>query len=170
MIGLAISTVSGANAQDISESHMSAARAAIQAIQATDRFDDILPNVAEAIKQQLIANNPDLEPQINQAVDTETIKLVSRRADLETEAASAYAKALSEADLNAITAFYNSDAGKALLANGPIAAREVQGAAGVWQRGIERDLLANVSKQLAETAPRSAPTTPEATTEAPAAQ
>lgn len=157
-------------AQDISESHLSAAREAISAIEATDRFDNILPNVAQAIKQQLIANNPDLEPQINDVVDSETIAMVSRRGDLEKEAANIYARAVSEEHLLAIAEFYNSEAGKVLLRNGAIVGREVQAAAGIWQRGVERDLLENVSKKLGEVAPRSDADAVEEATETPAAQ
>lgn len=142
-------------AQEVSEGHLEAARKAITAIEATARFDEILPNIALHITGQMIGNNPDLETQINEIVDTETLALVSRRADLEKEAALVYAKSISEADLNAIAAFYSSDAGKALLNNGAILAREVQQAAAVWQRGIERDLLENVNEKLKEIAPRS---------------
>lgn len=145
-----------ATAQEISDSHMAAARKAISAIEATDRFDAILPNVALAIKQQLIANNPDLEAQINDITDTETLALVSRRSDLENAAAEAYAKAIGEEDLIAIAEFYNSDAGQVLLKQGAIISRQVQQAAGVWQRGIERDLLSAVTAKLREVAPRSA--------------
>ena len=157
-------------AQEISNSHLAAARSAIAAIQATDRFDDILPNVAEGIKQQLIANNPDLELQINDVVDTETLAMVSRRVDLEDEAARAYAQALSEEHLLAISEFYQSEAGQALLANGAIVGREVQAAAGIWQRGIERDLLENVSKKLSEVAPRVNAEDEANTTEEPASE
>lgn len=149
-----LSALASAQAQDISDSHLAAARSAISAIEATDRYDDILPNIALGIKQQLIANNPDLEAEINDVVDGETIALVSRRGDLENEAASAYAKALSEEHLTAISEFYNSEPGKALLANGAIISREVQQAAGIWQRGVERDLLENVNAKLREVAPR----------------
>lgn len=163
-------TPGNAQSQDLSESHMSAARTAISAIEATDRFDNILPNVAQAIKQQLIANNPDLEAQINDVVDSETIAMVSRRADLEKEAASLYGRAISEEHLAEIAAFYQSDAGKALLKNGPIVGREVQAAAGIWQRGVERDLLENVSKKLAEVAPRASESADDGEADAPAAQ
>lgn len=147
-------TMTASLAQDISDSHLEAARKAISAIQATARFDDILPQVALEITSRLISNNPDLEPQINETVDQETLALVSRRADLENDAALIYAKSISEEDLNAIATFYSSSAGQALLNNGAILAREVQQSATVWQRGIERDLLENVSKKLEEVAPR----------------
>ena len=127
-----------ATAQELTDSHLSAARSAISAIEATDRFDNILPNVAQAIKQQLIANNPDLEAQINDVVDSETIAMVSRRGDLEQEAARVYAQAISEEHLMEIAAFYNTDAGKELIKNGAIVGREVQSAAGIWQRGASR--------------------------------
>ncbi|MEM5501257.1 DUF2059 domain-containing protein [Ahrensia kielensis] len=154
-IAITGATMAAPMAQEIAESHLEAARKAITAIQATARFDEILPEIALRITSQMIANNPDLETQINDTVDSETLALVSRRADLEKEAALVYAKSISEEDLNAIAAFYTSDAGKALLNNGAILAREVQQAASVWQRGIERDLLENVNEKLKEVAPRS---------------
>ena len=96
-------------AQEIAESHLKAARAAIDAVNATDAYDNILPAAAQQLKQQLIQQNPDLTDLIISTVDEKTIALAGRRADLEREAAIAYAKVFSEADLNAIAAFYNSE-------------------------------------------------------------
>lgn len=150
--GLAIAcTVSSATmAQEISESHFAAARSALEAIDATDPYDAILPAVAETLKAQLISNNIDLEAQISQIVDEQALALVSRRADLENEAARVYASAFSEEELTVIADFYNSEAGQKLLQNGPIAAREIAGAARIWRAGIERDLLGNVAEALNE--------------------
>ena len=52
-------------------------------------------------------------------------------------------------DLNAIAAFYSSDAGKKLLSDGPIVTRELVKAADIWQRGIARDLAQSVGTKLA---------------------
>ena len=49
-----------ASAQEISESHLKAARAAVDAINVTDEYDVILPAAARALKTQLIEKNPDL--------------------------------------------------------------------------------------------------------------
>lgn len=144
----------GAVAQEISDSHAAAARAAIASISATDPFDSILPEVAEGLRARLIANNPDLEGEISDIVTEEAVNLAARRADLEREAALIYARAFREEDLQAIADFYNTDAGKALLANGPIVTREVAGAAVVWRRGLERDLQLAVGGRLAESNPR----------------
>ena len=72
-----------------------------------------------------------------------------RRTDLEKEAALAYARVFSEEDLNAIAAFYNSEAGKKLLSDGPIVTRELFKAADIWQRGVARDLAQSVGAKLA---------------------
>jgi hypothetical protein len=138
------------SAQDISDAHVAAARGAISALNATDPFDNILPAAAEGLKGRLISNNPDLEDEISNIVDDETIAMVSRRGDLETEAARIYAAAFSEEDLNAIAEFYNTEAGQKLIQNGPIVAREVRSAAQIWARGIERDLLENVVAKMNE--------------------
>ena len=54
-------------------------------------------------------------------------------------------------ELNAITTFYTSPAGKKLLSDGPIASREMLKAADIWAAGISRDLNAATSKALEST-------------------
>ncbi|ORE97244.1 DUF2059 domain-containing protein [Aurantimonas sp. 22II-16-19i] len=127
-------------AQDISESHLAAARAAVTAIRATDQFDEILPNAATQIKSELINNRPDMEQQISDMVDDAAIALAPRRADLETEVARIYARIFSEDELKSIASFYSSGAGEKLLAQGPQATRGMLQAAELWSRGIVRDL------------------------------
>ena len=145
-----VAIASQSYAQEIAESHLQAARATITAVKATDNYDIILPAAAQQLKQELIQQNPDLTDVIIATVDEKALGLAGRRADLEREAAIAYAKIFSEAELNAITTFYNGDAGKKLLASGPIVAREVVKAAEIWQRGISRDLATEVGKQISD--------------------
>lgn len=141
--------VHSAFAQEISESHLEAARAAISAINATEQFDQILPSAARALKGELIQKDPNLEALITKTVDDKALALASRRADLETESARAYAKAFTEDELKAITAFYTSPSGKKLLSEGPIVTREVVKAAKIWQNGVARDLARSVAEVLA---------------------
>jgi hypothetical protein len=159
---IAIACAGSSSAQEISESHLKAARAAVDAINSTDVFDNILPAAAGALKRELIQKNPDLTAQITQIVDEKTLEMTARRTDLEKEAALAYARMLSEEDLNAIAAFYNSPAGLNLLTNGPIVTREVAKAAEIWQNGVARDLAEVVGKELQAQTP--APTQPAAPT------
>ncbi len=143
-----VALASHSRAQDISDAHLAAARAAVDAINATDLYDNILPQAAFALKAQLIQQNPNLQALIGATVDEKTIALAARRADLEREAALAYARVFPEADLNAIAAFYNTAPGKKLISDGPLVSREVAKAAEIWQRGISRDLAVEVGEQL----------------------
>src|SRR5687768_3058841 len=120
-LGLAaVASLSGAAfAQDISESHLKACRAAVDAINATDSYDGILPTAAQALKTQLIQKNPDLQEVVIKTVDEETIKMVSRRGDLEREAGTAYARVFNEKQCSEIAGFYQSETGLKLLADGP---------------------------------------------------
>lgn len=145
-----IFTASAAIAQEISESHLKAARAAISALKATAEFDAVLPQAAGALKVQLTQKNPDMMAIISSTIDEKTLALASRRADLEREVANIYAKVFSEQQLNEIAAFYNTETGKKLMSDGDIVGRETLQAASIWQRGIGRDLAQQVGEQLAQ--------------------
>ena len=139
-----------ASAQDVSESHLAAARDAIGAIRATAQFDNILLAAALNLKSELIQTNPDQQATISATVDEVAIQLAGRRGDLENEAARVYANYFTEDELTAIAAFYESEAGQKLLANGPQATRDVLQAADIWGRGVGRDLAQSVGTVLRE--------------------
>jgi hypothetical protein len=151
---------SPAFSQDISDAHLKAAHAAVEALRATDPFDNILPQAASALQEQLIQKNPDQNQLITKIVSEKALALASRRADLEKEAALAYAKSFSEKELNDIAAFYSSDTGKKLLQTGPLAMRDVLKAAEIWQNGIARDLGQQVGEALAAAVAAKAPEAP----------
>jgi hypothetical protein len=151
---------SPAFSQDVTDGHLKAARAAVAAIHATDPFDNILPQAAAALQQQLIQKNPDMQELIGRTVSEKALALASRRADLEKEAALAYAKVFSEKELTEIAAFYNSDSGKKLLDSGPAVTRELLKAADIWQNGVARDLAQQVGETLAAAAKATAPAAP----------
>lgn len=137
-----------ASAQDIAASHLSAARNVLSALGATDEFDIILPSAAQSLKGELIQKNPDLQEVIIEVVDQTAFALAARRADLEREAATLYANAFTEAELNEIATFYNSATGKKLLTESANVTRGVFQAADIWQRGIARDLAQQAGEEL----------------------
>jgi hypothetical protein len=136
-------------AQEVADTHLKAARAAIDATGATDEFDNIILQLAAALKAQLYQKNPDMQSVISTIVDETAISLAGRRADLEREAALTYTRVFSEQELNEIAAFYSSPTGKKLMSDGPIVMRELVKAAEIWQVGISRDLAAEVGGKLA---------------------
>jgi hypothetical protein len=162
-----LSGVTFASAQEITESHLKAARAAIAATHATDSMDTILPQANQMLKLEMIQKNPDRETDIVQFVDDETLALAPRRGDLEKEVATVFAKIFTEQELNDIAAFHNSPAGKKFISETPVIGREVEKAVNIWQIGIARDLSQAVAKKLSDSAPVQAQP---AVQDAPAAQ
>ncbi|MDD9909928.1 MAG: DUF2059 domain-containing protein [Ahrensia sp.] len=148
-VALLISPIA-ATAQEVSQDHLTAAAAAIDATNATDSFDNILLQAASSIKNQLIGTSPDKVDEINTVVDEEAIALAARRSDLEAEAQRLFANAFSKEELDQITEFFGSELGKKYLGYTPILARELSKAARVWATGINRDLTDNVTKRMLE--------------------
>lgn len=135
-------------AQDVTDEQIQSARSAIDALNATINFDNILPSIAERLKATLIQASPNHEAEINAVVDEQALTLAARRADLEREAATIYAKTFTQDELKAIGDFYGSAVGKKLLKDGPIATRELVKAAEIWASGIQRDLATESEKKL----------------------
>jgi hypothetical protein len=147
--GLAVAGHS-AVAQELSEDHIAAARAAIDALGSTNQFDAIIPGAAEELKVNMIRTNADLQEVISTTVDEEALKIVPRRGDLEREAAQIYAKSFTKDELTAIADFYNSPAGRKLIETGPLVTRELVKSADIWASGVARDLANNVGAALEE--------------------
>lgn len=151
------SLAGAAKAQDVTDNQIKAARAAIDAIGATSGFDNILPSLAARVKATFVQASPNFEAEINTVVDEQAIALAPRRADLEKEAATIYAKTFTQDELKAIADFYSSPVGKKLLSDGPIATREVMKAAEIWAAGVSRDLQTESGKKLDATIGAAAP-------------
>ncbi len=141
---------SAAGAEDLSPEHIKAAKAALAASSATDKFDNILPAVAQKVKSDIIAARPDLADVITAVVDEETLKLAARRGDLENESASIYGRAFNEDELRKISKFYASDTGQKLLKEAPVLTRALNSASKIWASGIVRDLNQAVDKKMKE--------------------
>lgn len=149
MFAIGIAATSALAADDnITDSHLKAARAAIAAIHITDPFDNILPTISMQLKTTMIQGSPNYEELINDVVDEQALKFASRRADLEKEAARIYAKAFSEDELNQIAAFYATPAGQKLLKYGPLSIRELSKAGDIWASGISRDMSKATEDEL----------------------
>jgi hypothetical protein len=137
-----------ARAQEIPADQLAAAREAIKSLSVTDRYDDILPTLAERLKAQFIQSSPNFQSQISAIVDEQALALAPRRADLEKEAATIYAKSFSVDELKSISTFFNTEAGKKLMSSTPLIARELGRAADIWSNGISRDLAAQSTDKL----------------------
>lgn len=139
-----------ATAQDIADTHLAAARAALTAMRATNEFDMILPQAALGLKNELIQQNPNLQTEVNAVVDQTALSLAARRGDLEREVALLYARAFTEQELQEMSAFYATPTGQKVMDNAQIMQREIYQAADIWGRGVARDLAQQVAEELQE--------------------
>jgi uncharacterized protein len=145
IVAFAIGPASG---QEISESHLAAAVAVVNAAKATRGFDDLLPAVSQQVQNQLIRQRPDIHKQIVEVVDGEALKLVARRPELDTAIARLWARAFTEEELVSITAFYQSPAGQKFYEFGPKVISESLQAARSWSDRVREELLEKARTEL----------------------
>ncbi len=101
-----------ANAQEISPAQLATALDVVHNTKALRDFDQILPKLSVQVENRLIAQRPDLSDKIIAAVQAAALKLVTRRVDLDNDAARIWAKAFSEDELKTIDAFFKTPAGQ----------------------------------------------------------
>ena len=135
-------------AQELSPSHIAAAKKAISATNATTKLNDILPKSAAQLTGQLIGNRPDIEAEITNFVNESALEIAPRRGDLEKEVAKIYARVFTEDELLNINEFFVTDAGKKFLRELPLVVREIEKASRVWGTGVNRDLSQRVREKL----------------------
>jgi uncharacterized protein len=137
-----------ASAQEITQSHLSAALDALRASPAERSYDDLLPAVAEAVKSQLILIRPDLHKEISDTVDAVVLSLVVRRNDLDNDLARIWAQNFTEDELVTIAAFYNSPAGKKFNEVGPKVITDAYQVAQNWATRVREELLQKTRDEL----------------------
>lgn len=147
-IGLMVGFAGAATAQEVTESHLKAAVAAVQAAKTSRGFDNLLPLMAQQTQNRLIRMRPDQHQLIGQVVDQEALELVARRADLDNDVARIWAKYFTEDELNAITAFYKSPAGSKLAEIGPKVVSETLQSVKGWSDRIGEEMFEKSREEL----------------------
>ena len=135
-------------AEKITRAHLNLAYEAVFITRTSRAYNEVLPNLARRAKAQLIEKYPNLENDINQAVDESAIKLAERQRELDLAISRNWAKRFSESELREISAFYATHAGTKLakqntelIAIGLEEARK-------WGAEIGNDLILDVRQKL----------------------
>ncbi|HVZ15251.1 MAG TPA: DUF2059 domain-containing protein [Bauldia sp.] len=149
LLGVALMAVPAvSHAQEISPSQLAAALDAVHATRALRDFDQILPKLAIQAENRLIAQRPDLSKQIMTAVEAAATKLVSRRVDLDNDAARIWAKAFTEDELKAIAAFFKTPAGQKYANVEGQLYTDTLNVVGQWQDRLGDELLQQSHAEL----------------------
>jgi len=145
---LAAVPTSSLYAQEISQSHLAAALAVINATTATQSFDTRLPQLANEVTNRLIRARPDLHQEIADTVQAVALKLAVRRRELDQDVARVYAKAFTEDELKVIATFLKSPAGQKYQKDGPAVFRDTLQAVQAWSDRVGAELLDKTKEEL----------------------
>jgi hypothetical protein len=135
-------------ADEVTPEHMAAALEAVHSAKASKGFDNVLPLLSEQVQDQIIRLRPDLYKQITGVVQQEALKLIGRRADLDSDVARIWANAFSEDELKSITAFYKSPAGLKFVDIGPKVIGDSLQAVKTWSDRVGEELLEKSRDEL----------------------
>ncbi|HEY5080882.1 MAG TPA: DUF2059 domain-containing protein [Bauldia sp.] len=114
--------------QEITPTQLAAGLDVVKSAKISLGFDALLPQLAARVEDRLIRVRPDLHAQIISVVEATALKLVDRRAELDSDVARVWSKQFSEDELKTIAAFYKTAAGLKFSA--------LAGPAGQLQQGM----------------------------------
>ena len=147
-IVLAVVLLAPAFADEITPSHLAAARDAMIATKANRGFDDLLPALSQQVQSQLISARPDVYMQISDTVNAIALTITNRRTDLDNDAARVWANAFSEDELKAIAAFYKTPAGAKFVDVGPKVFGDSVQVAKQWSDRVREELFEKAREEL----------------------
>jgi uncharacterized protein len=131
-----------------SPSHLAAARALVVACGMSRSFSIIIPQFMDQIGSSLTQTRPELRHDLNDvltALKPEFDKQADEMVDI---AAQIYVKQMSEQDLKAAVAFFESPAGKKYVETQPAFLTEVVTAMQGWQGKISTDMMTRVRAEM----------------------
>ena len=140
--------LASASAQEFSESHLAAAKAAAVASPMGQEFNNLLPFLSQRVQNRLVSLRPDLHEVIAKAVQDVALRLASRRADLDNAEALIWARAFTEDELTQIATFYNSEVGKKFVSVGTSLGQQTVQTASNWSNRVGEELLDKAREEL----------------------
>ncbi len=139
---------SAATAQEFTDSHIAAAKAAIVGSNSIRAYDEILPVIADKTRTLFIRSNPTLSEEIDEVTNAVALELVNQRAELDRTVMEIWAVRFSEEELKAIAAFYSSPVGAKLAELRPEMNALSIGAAKQWGDALSTVMVSRVREEL----------------------
>jgi uncharacterized protein len=137
-----------ASAAPPSPSHLAAARALVVACGMSRSFSIIIPQFLDQIGSSLTQTRPELSRDLNTVLTQLKPEFDKQVDEMISIAAQIYVKQMSEQDLKAAVAFFESPAGKKYVETQPAFLTEVVTAMQGWQGKISTDLMARVREEM----------------------
>jgi uncharacterized protein len=119
LCALAMPALAQAPAKQPSPEHVALARAVLDFTGARSSFDGVLVKLLSDARNQIVRTRPTLQADVETALLDIGAKLKNSDEELVNQIAAVYAQKFTEAELKDIAAFYQSPAGKKLVAEMP---------------------------------------------------
>ena len=143
-----VAASSVAHAQKPSAASMLVAKQLINVTGATGLFTPLIAGVVEQAKILYLQQNPSLAKDLNEIADKMRKNLQPRFAEVTNEIARLYATHFTEQELKAILAFYQSPAGKKMLAQQPIVVDDSMKFAQDWANKLSEQVTTKMRDEL----------------------
>lgn len=124
------------------------AKQIVSVTRAASLFNPLIAGVVEQAKLLYLQQNPGLAKNLNEIAAKMRKDLQPRFSEIINEIAKLYATHFSEQELKAILAFYNSPAGKKLLAQQPIVGDASMKFAQNWANKLSEQVTAKMGEEL----------------------
>jgi hypothetical protein len=146
-VALAVSSP-GAFAQQPSAAAIASGKELVAITGATALFNPLIAGVIEQAKILYLQQNPALSKDLNEIADKMRVDLAPRLSEINDEVAKLYAANFTDQELKAIIVFYQSPAGKKLLAEQPKVVDASMKYAQTWANTLSDEVVAKMRDEL----------------------
>jgi uncharacterized protein len=146
-VALAVSSPA-AHAQQPTAAAIASGKELVAITGATTLFDPLIAGVIEQAKLLYLQQNPGLSKDLNEIAEKLRSDMAPRLSELNNEVAKLYATNFTDQELKAIIVFYQSPAGKKLLAQQPIVVDASMKFAQTWANGLSDEVVAKMREEL----------------------
>ncbi len=134
--------------QRASPEALSAARALIEATGASAQFDQALPLLTGPLTQAFTTLAPGRASEIRELMAEMVKRFSARKSELIEQIAGIYAESMSVEDMRGVTAFYQSEVGRRMVAAQPDIMRQSMLAGQTWGQRIGAEIDAEMRREL----------------------
>lgn len=136
-----------AQSQQITPSHLQAARAVVIGSGIERSFDAVVPSLFNQVREQLVTR-PELTKDMEEIIVKISPELEARKSEMVDQAARIYASQISEADLKDIGAFFSSPAGKRYVTSQPAILQELFLKMQDWQQSLSAAVVERIRAEM----------------------
>jgi hypothetical protein len=136
-----------ARAQEPTPGHLAAARELITITNSLSAIQELLPQFAESIRRHNVTR-PELTKDLEAVLESLKPEMELQRQQMINEAAKVYAKALTEAELKEVVAFFKTPSGQKYIKLQPDITDEIINAVQVWTQQVSEYVMVRTRAEM----------------------